>query len=236
MFTRDTSAGVVTFVGNPDDSSAHEWVRHWLASEVHVTFAAPAAVLPNTTKGNLGEAITAGIGHHFDYADYSMFAVNLYCCTSDSSHPDIDIVWIGFGTDAHDVAVLQEVKTTSGPSLALADRLTDDYAKLFGGRPRLTLQARLGAIAADYRYAYRQPDLASRVTALSGPSAEMCPSVVLVPTLVHEVDTAASVEKLVAVRLTVVAQGWSGAQVVPWSIRFAPIYARLKALREGATL
>ena len=57
---------------------------------------------------------------------------------------DFDIVWLDLADDPKDdAATLQEVKTTSGPSLGYADNLIDDYDKLFGTNPRLTLWTRL---------------------------------------------------------------------------------------------
>ncbi len=237
MFRRNLAAGVVTWEGAPDDAAAHLWLRDWLSNNLRVPFLPLGSAFSNSTKGNLGEAIATCLGVHFDYSDCYVYPANAWTCTSLISKTDIDIAWLRLGPDpAQDMAILQEVKTTDAATLALADRLTGDYSKLFGVAPGLTLQTRLGAIAVDLRIGKKMPDLAKRVTDLSGPTPAHCPLVRLIPTLVHEDNTAAAVTKLVAVRETVAALGWPLGQVHPWSIRFWPLDDRLVALSQGVLL
>ena len=71
-------------------------------------------------------------------------AANAWDPLSSISRPDIDIVWAYFGElPDGDWVALQEVKTTVTNSLSIADNLIEDYDKLFGENPKLTLRTRL---------------------------------------------------------------------------------------------
>ena len=140
MFDRTVTAGVVHWTPHPTHDAAHAWVLSWLKT-LGIVFLPPGTRISHSTKGNLGEAVAACIGHHLNYDDthWHTFAINLGACTDSISRPDVDIVWLYLPDSHADLAVLQEVKTTSSADLALADDLTNDYTKLFGNKPSLTL-------------------------------------------------------------------------------------------------
>ena len=81
--------------------------------------------------------------------------------------------------------MLQEVKTTGANDLTHANRLIEDYIKLFGTDAEVTLQTRLG-VAANHMEALKiESEICCRTTEIGGISPETSSRVQLVPTLVR---------------------------------------------------
>ena len=145
---RGDVVGWLAWEGDPDDDAAHQTILVWLQDLNAPGFLEGQTSLSNRVKGNLGEFIAYCIGTTYVFTNVTISpTANAWEPLSDISRPDIDIIWLYFGdTEADDWAALQEVKTTGGASLQLADSLISDYDKLFGENVRFTLQTRLGAL------------------------------------------------------------------------------------------
>ena len=235
---RENSAGAigwVAWVGDPDDDSAHLTILDWLKDAIGSpsVFLSPAVSLPVTTKGNLGEFVAYKIGAIYYFADHVRAdTANAFQPLAFESRTGVDIVWLHFGSsDSYDWIALQEVKTTGVSSLNLADTLNDDYGKLFGEDPRMTLQTRLTSLK-NRLDQWGLGHLAPRVTALGGPSPNMASGIRLIPTLVHDAAHN-SFAKMNAVRQVLIGQGWSAGSIECWSIILEDIDDRLIRLARG---
>ena len=184
-------------------------------------------------KGNLGEFIAHGIGKTYAFANAQISpTANGGDPLSDISGPGLDIVWFHIGsTQNGDWMALQEVKTTSDASLRLADDLPKDYQKLFERNGRFTLQTRLNAFK-NKLDEFGLGHHASRVSALGAPDARQANGIYLVPTLVHDQANGATT-KLVAIRQTLLGQGWASTAVDCWSISLGDLDQRLLRLSHG---
>jgi hypothetical protein len=191
-------------------------------------------VLDTRLKGNLGESIGFYIGKNHEFRDCRAFAANALTPFRNISQADLDIVWVLFADDSKDdLAILQEVKTTSSSDLAYADKLTEDYAKLFGSDPRTTLHTRLQGIKARLRYEQNEPALSDRVAELaanSGRSAKTATQLLLVPTLLHERSGTDPVKKMVAIRSAITGLGWQSQYIEPYAIGLTDLDDRLLRL------
>ena len=205
----------------------------WLQGAVTAGFLEPPEPLSNAVKGNLGEFVAYQIGEGYVFTNVTIaHAANAWDPLAQISRPDIDIVWLHFGsTEADDWAALQEVKTTGDASLGLADRLITDYGKLFGENLRLTLQTRLGALKNKLDQ-QGQGHLSSRVTALGGPAPNRVRGIRLVPTLLHD-PAHDSFAKMAVVRQALIGQGWSTDVVECWSVALGDLDNRLTRLARG---
>ena len=227
------STGLLEWEGDPDDDAAHQTILGWLQQAVTAGFLPSASPVSSRVKGNLGEFIAYRVGESFVFSNVAIaHAANAWDPLSDISRPEVDIVWLYFGsTEAGDWAALQEVKTTGAATLQLADTLIDDYEKLFGENVRLTLQTRLSALKNKLDQ-QGQGHLAPRITALGGPSPNRARGIRLIPTLLHDSAYNSSV-KMVAVRQALIGQGWSTNVVECWSIALADLGYRLSRLARG---
>ena len=228
-----SATGWLAWEGDPDDDAAHRTILGWLRGAVTAGFLKNNGSLSNRVKGNLGEFIAYCIGKSYVFTNVAIaHAANAWDPLSEISRPDIDIVWLHFGsTEEDDWAALQEVKTTGDASLGLADNLISDYEKLFGENLRLTLQTRLGALKNKLDQ-QGQGNLLSRVTALGGPAPDRARGIRLVPTLLHDVAHDSSV-KMTAVRQALIGRGWSTDVVQCWSVALGEIDQRLTRLARG---
>lgn len=228
-----SGSGWQMWEGDPDDSAAHQTIRDWLQVAATAGYLEPTEPLTNAVKGNLGEFIAYRIGQSYVFTNVEIAdTANAWDPLSHISRPDVDIVWLYFGSDeAEDWAALQEVKTTGEASLSLADSLIDDYEKLFGENPRLTLQTRLGALKnkLDQR---GQGHLSPRITALGGPDPTQARGIMLVPTLLHDAANDSTV-KMAVVRQSLIGQGWSIDAIECWSIVLSDLDSRLTRLARG---
>ena len=225
--------GWLAWEGDPADDAAHQTVLDWLRCAVTAGFLESSESLSNATKGNLGEFIAYRLGQSYVFTNVTIaHAANAWDPLSQISRPGIDIVWLYFGeTDSDDWAALQEVKTTGGDSLRLADGLITDYDKLFGENLRLSLQTRLGALKNKLEQ-QGQGDFSPRVTALGGPSPELARGIRLFPTLIHDAAHDSST-KMTAIRQVLIGQGWSSNVVECWSIALSDLDDRLSRLARG---
>ena len=233
---RDSSGGVTGWLaweGDPDDDAAHQAILTWLQQAVTAGFLKQTEPLSNRVKGNIGEFIAYRIGKNYVFTNVKIaHAANAWDPLSEISRPDVDIVWLHFGsTEDDDWAAIQEVKTTGEASLRIADDLITDYKKLFGENLRLTLQTRLGALKNKLDQ-QGQGHLSSRVTALGGPAPNQASGIRLVPTLLHDSAHNSSV-KMVAVRQALIGLGWSTSVVECWSIALGELDKRLIRLALG---
>ena len=233
---RKRSGGVpgwLAWEGDPDDDAAHGTILDWLETAVTAGFVESEDTLSNQVKGNLGEFIAYRIGKSYVFTNVDIaHTANAWDPLSRISRPDIDIVWLYFGSKAaNDWAALQEVKTTGEPSLRLADNLITDYDKLFGENLQLTLQTRLGALKNKLDQQGRG-ELCSRVTALGGPVPNGARGIRIVPTLLHDAAHDSSA-KMAVVRQALIGRGWSTDAVQCWSVALADIEQRLIRLARG---
>ena len=225
--------GWLAWEGDPDDDAAHGTILSWLQGALTTGFLGGHGSISNRVKGNLGEFIAYCMGRSFVFTNVTIaHAANAWDPLSDISRPDVDIVWLHFGsTEADDWAALQEVKTTGGASLGLADGLIADYEKLFGENLRLTLPTRLGALKNKLDQ-QGQGDLSLRVTALGGPNPSRASGIRLVPTLLHDAAHDSSA-KMIVVRQALIGRGWSTDAVECWSVALGEIDQRLTRLARG---
>ncbi|MCY4108799.1 MAG: hypothetical protein OXG11_07205 [Chloroflexi bacterium] len=219
--------------GTPDDGAAHQTILTWLQNAVTAGFLDQTQPLSQRVKGNLGEFIAYWIGKSYVFTNVAIVHTsNAWDPLSEISRPDLDIVWLYFGeTEADDWAVLQEVKTTGGNSLSIADGLIKDYEKLFGENVRLTLQTRLSALKNKLDQ-HGQGYLSTRVSALGGPRPSQSRGIRLAPTLVHDAALDSS-GKMIAIRQVLIGQGWSTDAVECWSVALGEIEQRLVRLARG---
>ena len=235
---RENSAGAIgwlAWVGDPDDDSAHLTILDWLNDAIGSTsaFLSPTVGLPATTKGNIGEFVAYKIGATYYFTNHVRAdTANAFQPLAFESRTGVDIVWLHFGSsESHDWIALQEVKTTGVSSLGLADTLNDDYEKLFGEDPRMTLQTRLTSLKNKLDQ-WNMGHFAPRVTALGGPSPNMASGIRLIPTLMHDAADN-SFAKMNAVRQVLMGQGWSAGSIECWSILLGDIDYRLTRLAQG---
>ena len=225
--------GSSLWVGDPDDLAAHQMILTKLRNAVNGHFLQGVSSLSNSVKGNLGEFVAYAIGNSYVFTNSEIaVTANAWDPLAAISRPDIDIIWLHFGsTEVGDWAALQEVKTTGQTSLQLADDLITDYDKLFGQNARVTLRTRLDAL--KFRLEQMGNDqLAPRLTGLGGPYPEECRGIRLVPTLIHDASQNSST-KMVAVRQSIIGRGWSGSVVDWWSVAIGDLDRRLVRLAQG---
>lgn len=195
-FARREQDALVFWVGQPDSNAAHAEILNWL-NECAVTFLLPPVpTIDNILKGNLGESIAFHVGRAYAFGEgrVRVFAPNALNPFSRIASAGVDIVWVLFSDNpALDLAILQEVKTTGDPSLPVVDVLLEDYDKLFGTSPSLTLWSRLSAIRAQLRFAQNEPDLAKRVLLLAGNSPITSPRIKLKLSLQSSMSSRAAI-------------------------------------------
>lgn len=233
-FSRANVDGVALWVGTPDCQSAHDALLIWLR-ENGVTFKTSRAQVLQSIRGNLGESVVFCVGIWNDFRLHTPFAGNALAPLQNISKPGIDILWLVIGTDATgDIAFLQEVKTTAGLDLAYADTVIADYEKLFGTDANLTLHTRLQEIKTVLQYQHKvSRNILLRVSGLAGNSPASSPKIRLVPTLVHDRNSSPPATKMVAIRETLVGQGWIADAVMPWAIGLTQLDDRLHRLAMG---
>jgi hypothetical protein len=238
-FASVSSAGVVTWRGAPSCQAGHDAVLAWLRENVaRFLTAAEATNGGNILRGNLGESIAFCISLWHDCETYRVVAVNACRPLSPQSVQDIDIVWVNFAADVKDdFAIVQEVKTTSQPTLNYADQLLVDYDKLYGSNVDLTIKSRLKAIKKQLENLVGGEEgraLSKRLIALTRTNPGNSSHLKLRPTLVHELSNADSRPKMTAVRTALLGKGWDPDSVEGWGIGLTHLDARLQRLATGA--
>lgn len=222
------------WTGDPDCQAAHDHLLAELA-KAKIHFLPSGTAVSTRRKGNLGEFISLAVGRANDFSLCRVFAANAFNPLSDNSRTDLDLLWLFFGPSAaDDFGVVQEVKTTGNASLGYADRLIEDYGKLFSGNFQFTLQSRLGSAANAMEGLGFPSDLCCRTRDLGGISPATSPQVRLTPTLVHERIGANPATKLATIKSTLVSsEGWAPASIDCWSIALQDLDSRLARLAWG---
>jgi hypothetical protein len=233
VFSRTENEGVVLWTGNPTCQRAHDAILKWLGDTCG-NFRTTVRRDDNILRGNLGESIAFCVAIWNGYEGWYPFPVNAYRPFNPSSGIDIDIVWVFFAERRRgDKAVLQEVKATGEPSLNYANNLINDYEKLFGTDVNLTLQTRFQALKNQLEFTLKKPDLARRLAELPGKSPGTSPRIGLLPTLVHERNGTDPYPKMIAIRETLIGEGWSPDILEAWAIGLESLNDRLVRLATG---
>lgn len=228
-------SGVTLWEGDPDCQAAHDALLARLIA-MNSTFIGAAAVLDVNRKGNLGEFISLYVSSSYTGLSRAhKFANNATNPLGGMSLPGLDITYVLIhpSNPASDLVCLQEVKTTGDRSLNYGNNLVRDYGKLFGDDLDFTLASRLQVVANKFELEQNMPDLCECVLALAGEIPSQCPRIHLVPTLVHERNSAAPAPKLLAIRTAIASQGWTIANIHAWSIALSQIDDRLQRLARG---
>lgn len=229
--------GVTIWSGRPDCQAGHDAVLAWLRQHAG-PFLSPSQVRDhgNILRGNLGESIAYCVSFWHDCGGYRVWATNAARPFRPKSDIDIDIVWLAFAENVRDdFAIIQEVKTTNGTDLAYGNELIADYDKLYGTNPRLTLHTRLQDIKVDllFKCGPEGKELSQRVSRLAGQNPQTSPRIQLRPTLVHEREGTKPVNRMTAIRTTLLGKGWSPDAVEAWAIGLTGLDARLTRLAIG---
>lgn len=231
----DSTGHVRRWVGDLDDQAAHDWILGWLYTDLGAQPDPTISALTNPIKGNLGEAIAAGVARTHRYPSLRMFPANAFHPLGKISKSELDIVWLHLASDPQDdFVVLQEVKTTSEASLSLGDQLVVDYKKLFGTDAQLTLHTRIGSIAAELRFKLDMPQHAQAIVRLTGVKPSTTIQTYLLPTLLHQPSASTTgLAKMISVRSSVVGLGWDPGVVECDSIELDALDSRLLRIAHG---
>jgi hypothetical protein len=237
-FARTSLGGVVTWKGHPGCQNAHDAMLDWLKDTVdHFLSPREATTGGNILRGNLGESIAFCVSYWHDCNSFKAHAVNAWRPLNSQSLQDIDIVWICFARNPKDdYAIVQEVKTTSGASLAYANALIADYDKLYGTNLDLTLRSRFKPLKKDFLFKIggkEGKNLSDRLIALVGGGPSSSPQIKLRPTLVHELVGTHPQGKMTAIRNTLIGKGWTAASIEAWAIGLTDLDKRLHRLATG---
>lgn len=232
-FTSVEDSSVLLWTGKPDCDAAHADILEFLNG--HCTpFPASVKAGDNILRGNLGETIVFCLGRteRFGSTCHGHFA-NALRPFSGKSNPELDLLWVHFGKNANDDwAVLQEVKTTSAASITYATNLIEDYDKLFGTNPRLTLQTRIQDFKNRLEFEQNQSaQIVQRANQLTGVSPVACPRIRLLPTVVHDSAATDVVDTMLLVRESLTGKNW--ADVEPWAVGLSSLDGRLVRLARG---
>lgn len=226
-FKRDEAHGIVLWTGDPDCETARKAVRAKLESN-SAYLLKTSDELTQIRAGNLGEYISFLIGKDFDFSHYQPVPANALNPLGPISKADLDIVWCYFGaSDTEDLILLQEVKTTYSSDLEIRSKLITDYKKLFDTDPSQQLATRLMCLKNHFQYVLDQKHYLKRIDKLQASTPAACQQIKIVPTLVHERIDAKPVEKLIAVRSSLIGLGWNEKSIIPWSISFEDFENRL---------
>jgi hypothetical protein len=232
-FAQHGAAELVLWVGDPDCQTAHDAILGWLAEQCS-PFRPSASVNDKILRGNVGESIAFCVAYWHGYDRYRCIPANAWRPFNPNSAIDFDLTWLHFDDGpTQDFATLQEVKTTGVRKLQLADDLVDDYDKLFGDNPRVTLASRFQYVKNKLEYEYHQPSLVDRLNAMLGNSPQTSTRLRLLPTLVHERNGTDPQAKMLAVRQTLLGRGWAPNAVEAWSIALSDLNQRVVRLAIG---
>ena len=228
------TTGVVVWTGNPDCQSAHDWLLAWLQARKFPFLAQPPSESNTRIQGNVAETLSMCLALNFRRPTKLCFPANAQHPFSNISRPDIDLLWIGFGTlPSDDYVVVQEIKSTGGDNLNYADTLLTDYDKLFARDPQFTLQTRLQAIQTELEMQNAPYDLLARIAKIAGTSPQTSGNGVrLIPTLVHDLNSISPTPKMLGISATLTGRGWNN--VEPWAIGMTDLLARFRRLATGA--
>lgn len=224
---------LVLWCSDPDDEVAHETILEWLREAVTSGFLGEREPLSNRIKGNLGEFVAQRIGKNYFFSnEYIVLSANADHPLRDISRSGIDIMWLYTGAQQSDAWVtLQEVKTTGGDSLALADGLIADYNRLFGEDVRCTLRTNLDSFK-NMLTDIGQKRLVPLLTGIGGSEPSNARGIDIIPTLFHDSRVDSS-SKMSVMRQTLIGLGWRSEIVQCWSIALSDIDGRLARIARG---
>jgi len=235
---KESRHGIEYWRGDPSCQAAHDSFLGWITTELTPTFRVSGPsddYARNILMGNLGECLTFFVAYQNGFDSYHAFPANALTPLASNSKTSIDLLWLHLGASSkEDLAILQEVKATGGHSLAYADKLLDDYAKLFGTNYQLTLKTRLDDVKAQLRFRHKLPaEVCARVSELGGQSPATSPRIELLPTLVHDRSSSQPAPKMIAIRTSLLADGWDANSVRLWTISLSELVPRLIRLSKG---
>ena len=233
IFLKQTISGVELWSGDPSCQAAHESLLAALAKTG--PFIAAGEQLTTRRQGNLGEFVALMVARHAPLEHTNVYAINAFQPLQDISHAGLDLTYLYFDpTDpSKDTLYIQEVKTTGDVALAYANKLTEDYQKLFEEDPKFTLNTRIQGLATKIELGDKRPDLGDRLRSLATTEAKFCTKVKLIPTLMHEKRGTDPVTKLLAVKTAISTLGWNSTQIQPWSVAFEDLISRLTRMARG---
>jgi hypothetical protein len=232
-FTATNQNQIHLWLGDPTCQGAHDALLGRLV-EINSNFIPPGAMPTDIVRGNLGEFIALRIAQK-TFSATQTFAPNAIQPLNSASISGVDLTYLMFHANdsSLDMAFIQEVKTTGQSSLAYADKLIVDYDKLFGTNVNFTLESRLQAISNSLEIERQRPDLVARVIELNGTTAQSCPRIRLIPTLVHERSGTQPVQKMIAIRQAIASKGWPSASIEAWAVALTDLDQRLIRLARG---
>ena len=237
-FTPAPVQGCQIWVPDPDQSTAHALLLTALATTVDGNFLPQGSTLNQPQFGNLGEFLALYVGDSCaGLSTYACHPINGGEPLKRVSDSGVDLMWFHFAADPEDdLIILQEVKSTRRNDLSLADRLIDDYQKLFSTDPAVILSSRIGSLKLLLRVTLRRPELVARCHRFVGIEPAECSDLRLTPTLVFDSSEAthgAAARKLNSVRTTICGDGWLETQIHPWGICLEALEAEFEALAQG---
>lgn len=232
VFSSVEQSTVLLWTGNPDCQAAHNEILKFLETNCK-PFPANVIEEDNILRGNLGETITFCLGKTERFRACIGHFANALRPFSGKSNPELDLLWVHFGErPSDDWAMLQEVKTTSADSIDYAKNLTDDYDKLFGTNPRLTLHTRIQDFKNRLEFEHNKPrNILKRANQLAGTEPANCRRIRLLPTAVHDLTANDAAETMLVVRETLTARGWQNVEA--WAIGLSSLDNRIVRLAKG---
>lgn len=231
---KHTPGQVLLWEGDPDCDAAHGDLLHRL-NRMGTNFLRPNDVLSVRQKGNLGEFASLHVALLTTLQPFMNFADNATNPLQNISSAGIDIIYAYFDANnpAHDKLYIQETKTTGNPNMVYANKLVDDYKKLFGDDIDFTLHSRLQVLANKLEFSLQQPQLVNRVLQMGATTPQTCNNIYLLPTAVHEKNGSQPIQRMLAIKTSIAAFGWSAAAIWPWAISISDLDARLQRLARG---
>jgi len=218
------NALIKCFSGNPSCAIAYKWILNHLRELEVEWLHNGTSKLANSIKGNLGEFIAFNLSEYDGLVgtSYHAFLAGAVRPLADSPDPGLDISFIYLdpaGNEDDDRLYIQEVKTTGDSTLAYANALITDYAKLLDSTGSLNLGIRIATLKARMKLERKRPrSEIERIEKLGHPDAAKCTKVRLLPTLVHELSGADAMKKMQQVKAALLAQGWLDQSIEPRSL------------------
>ncbi len=235
-FKHILTSDVSIWTGDPDCDAAHAALLNGLEG-LGTSFIGRTEVITVSQRGNLGEYTAFHIARAGRFSAMEKFAQNALQPLSGISGSGLDLTYVYFDavSDDKDLLFIQEVKTTGAPNLNYFNRLTSDYKKLFSTSLSFTLQTRIQCLANSFELERNNDLFAERVQRLSATTPKECTRVRLMPTGVHDLGAGSPVPKMVAIRSSIAAFGWSVKAIEPWAIGLTDLDNRLLRLARGQT-
>jgi len=232
-FKNTATNGVKMHTGDPHCDAAHATLLQGLKA-LGTNFIGPTETISNSQKGNLGEFITFQIARGV-FGPHKKYAGNALAPLSRISGAGLDLTYVYLDPTSalNDLIFIQEIKTTGAGNLSYLDQLVPDYKKLFSTDLNLTLQSRLQFLQNKLEYEEGDPAAALRVANLGATTPQACSRVKLVPTGISSMNVGAPESKMLSVKASISAFGWSSTNIEPWHIALSDLEDRLLRLARG---